>query len=72
MPILRFRKVKDLETGDYPAINLRIRGSKEELAIRYATVQKKGSQQYLYTGKPLRSYGEGTEVVPFETPFDLM
>lgn len=67
MPMPLFKtKVKDLKAGYYPAIKLRIRGSNENFVIRNALVQKNGSQQYLYTEKPLSSFGEGTEVLEYE------
>lgn len=74
MPMPQFKtKVKDLKAGNYLVIKLRIKGSNWYLTIRNAVVQKNGFQQYLYTGKPTRSFGEGTEVVfSLSFPFDLM
>lgn len=61
--------IKDLDSGTYNLINLRLRTSgncRGGLKIRDALVKKNGAQKYLYAEKPLKSFGEGTEVIFFE------
>lgn len=61
--------IKNLDSGAYSLIKLRLRTSgncRGGLKIRDSLVRKNGAQKYLYAERPLKSFGEGTEVIFFE------
>ena len=73
MPQNRKTKVIDLRMGNYKILCLKIRNSSEKHIVHNAVVRRdKSQQQYLYAHtssfiQSNHSFGEGTEVLSFET-----
>ncbi len=65
MPQRRKLKVIDLN-GSYKSIDLLTRDQSQNIKINNPIIIKKDQQKYIHAGL-LGSFGEGTEVISFET-----
>ena len=67
MPQRRKLKVVNLNGSyNYKSIDLLIRGKSQNIKINNPIIIKKDQQKYIHAGL-LGSFGEGTEVISFET-----